>query len=85
MLQLTGICVSERTISGNNRHLSSFYCYAQEEMHTNYERQKIIVADQLKLRSFGQRITPRMISLMLYDISEKLRNYRLYFKDEFIR
>lgn len=53
-------------------------------MQTNYERQKMVVWDQLKLRAFQQQLTPSMVSLMIYDISEKIRHYRMYFKQEFI-
>jgi hypothetical protein len=54
-------------------------------MQTNYERQKIIIADQLKLRSFSQQLTPPMLDRMISNISETLRNYRMYYKQEFIR
>jgi hypothetical protein len=53
-------------------------------MRTNYERKKMIIDDQLKLQSFGQQLTPNVVSLMILDISEKLRGYRMYFRQEFI-
>ena len=56
----------------------------QEEMRTDYERQKFIIANQLKTPKFAQESTPRMLNLIMLGISEKMRNYRMFFKKEFI-
>ena len=53
-------------------------------MRTDYERQKFIIANQLKTPKFAQESTPRMLNLIMLGISEKMRNYRMFFKKEFI-
>ena len=53
-------------------------------MQRNYEKQKIIIAYQLRLGSFGQQLTPRMVNRLILDISQDIRNYKMYFKREFI-
>ncbi|XP_028391251.1 uncharacterized protein LOC114516081 isoform X2 [Dendronephthya gigantea] len=53
-------------------------------MQRNYEKQKIIIAYQLRLASFGQQLTPRMVNRLILDISQDIRNYKMYFKKEFI-
>ena len=53
-------------------------------MQTKYDNRKMVHSVELKVRPFDQQLTPPLVGQMMSDISQEIRNYRMYFKDEFI-